>query len=83
MLAFRTIEEEEFRKLLQKCINLGANYGEVDIKNIQENGYAIRFCLNLMIKRSQSLLKKRLIYLGFHLLWIFGAKNLRKLNIFV
>ncbi len=34
MLAFRTIEGKEFRELLQKCINLGANYSEVDIKNV-------------------------------------------------
>jgi len=34
LLAFKTIDETPFRELLQKCIEIGANYGNIDINDI-------------------------------------------------
>ncbi len=34
LLAFKTVNEKPFRKLLQKCIEIGANYGNININDI-------------------------------------------------
>jgi hypothetical protein len=34
LLAFKTIDEKPFRELLQKCIEIGSNYGNTDINDL-------------------------------------------------